>query len=352
MSNSTYLEMTERLAFPSFIFSLSNAQLVYCNPALLSLLNTDKENLTPNFIRQVIHEEDYEYARKTFADLQNDKLNDHIQIRILVDKKVKWIRVMASLINGEESEILIFGNAVDITGEVENRLVFEKYANKKDAILSILAHDLTGPLNIINMLTTSLRSSISNPADLKQIDSIIKINKQATALIRDLTEREFVETADIVLIKKRVNISQKLKDYLEEYQHSAADTKRRFDFKSAPDNILLSLDEPKFFQVMNNLITNALKFTREDGRITVSVEENADQVQFEVSDDGIGIPEELHDIIFDKFTEARRKGLQGEPTLGLGMYVVKNIIEWHIGKVWVNSEEGNGTTVYFKIPKD
>jgi len=351
MSFTAHQELTERSPVASFVYNLSTLTLIYGNPAFFSLLNIDKHGLTPGFLKEIIHQEDLEYAHKALLDLRNGTLKDHVQLRISVGSDVKWIRIMASVSENAEHETLIYGNAIDVTAELENQSVFEKYANKKNAILNILAHDLTGPLSTINMLSSSLRSSNRDAGEMRQIDTIIKINKQATSIIRELTEREFLETSEIVLSKKRVNISRKLKEYVEEYQRSAAEIKRTFHFSTAPNDIFLAIDEGKFFQIMNNLGTNALKFTAVDGNVWVSVEDRGEHVRFSVKDDGIGIPKEHHAILFDKFTDARRKGLQGEPTMGLGMYVVKNIIEWHNGKVWIDGAQDKGTTVCFELPK-
>jgi two-component system sensor histidine kinase VicK len=345
-------KLAEKSDVASFIFNIKSVAFVYVNPAFISLFNATKEQLTHDYLKGIIYAEDYAYAQKALSDLQNGTLTGNVQIRITANEKVKWIRIMASLSKDDEHDGMIYGNAVDITAEMESQRSFEKYANKKNAVLNILAHDLTGPLSMINMLTSSLKSSNYDRAAIAQIDNIIKINKQATDLIRELTAREFLETADITLAKKRVNISQKVKEYVEEYQKSTLDIKRTFNFLTSPSNIFIKVDEPKFIQILNNLTTNALKFTNENGTITITIEDKGNLVLFSVKDDGIGIPENYMDVLFDKFTDARRKGLQGEPTIGLGMFVIKNIIEWHNGNVWVDSVENKGTTVFFEIPKD
>ena len=114
----------------------------------------------------------------------------------------------------------------------------------------------------------------------------------------------------------------------------------------------MNLDESKFMQIINNLMTNALKFTKDDGIISLSVKEQHYSVLFTFSDNGIGIPKQFHTSIFEKFTEARRKGLKGEPTGGLGLSIVKLIVEWHKGKIWFESEEGRGVTFHFTVPVD
>lgn len=343
--------MAERSVVATFVFNLDTGKFTYANQATGSLLQADRKDLTADFIGKLIHPEDRPYAVKAFNDLQKGGLTSNIQCRIIIDQEIKWVHIMGSLNEDNQADKLLYGGAIDITPTMTSHRLLEKYANKKNAILNVLAHDLVGPLNIAGMLAASLKSSNRDPDDRKLIDSILKINKQAIDLIRQLTEREFLETAESKLALTRVNISRTVREYIEEYQKSSAESKRDFQFSSSPDNIFLSVDEPKFIQVLNNLITNALKFTKEHGRINVDIQDKDDTVFFSVQDDGIGIPEKYHGVLFDKFTDASRKGLQGEPSIGMGMYAIKNIIEWHNGRVWVESKENEGTTVYFTIPK-
>ncbi len=176
--------------------------------------------------------------------------------------------------------------------------------------------------------------------------------KQSTDLIADLTQREFLEMAEVDLVKKRVDIAVKLKEVMEEYRKSEWTTERIFKFSSSSENIFLELDESKFMQVVNNLMTNALKFTKKQGVISLTVTDQTDSVLFTFSDNGIGIPEKYHNALFEKFTEARRKGLNGEPTVGLGLSIIKTIIEWHQGHIWFESKEDAGTTFYVEIPRN
>ncbi len=112
------------------------------------------------------------------------------------------------------------------------------------------------------------------------------------------------------------------------------------------------MDESKFVQIVNNLVSNALKFTRDQGVISLNVMDQGATVLFAFKDDGIGIPEKHHATLFEKFTDARRPGLNGEPTVGLGLSIVKTIVDWHQGRIWVNSKENDGTCFYVEIPKN
>src|SRR5690606_32111644 len=104
-------------------------------------------------------------------------------------------------------------------------------------------------------------------------------------------------------------------------------------------------------QVINKLVSNSMKFTPDGGTITVKIEDKQDSVLFTVADNGIGIPKKYHHELFEKFTHARRPGLRGEPSTGLGMSIIKTIVEWHNGKIWFDSKENEGTTFFIQLPK-
>lgn len=113
----------------------------------------------------------------------------------------------------------------------------------------------------------------------------------------------------------------------------------------------MQIDSLKLMQVMNNLISNAIKFTPENGVIEVEIEDKQASVQIVVRDNGIGIPEELQPYLYDKFTRARRRGLNGEDAVGLGMSIIKTIIELHGGNIRLESKENEGSAFFITIPK-
>ena len=143
-----------------------------------------------------------------------------------------------------------------------------------------------------------------------------------------------------------------LKEILEEYKASEDSINKNFTLKSSDEKIYMMVDDIKFRQVLNNLISNALKFTPDGGNITVGIEDQEDTVLFTVVDNGIGIPDKYKDTLFEKFTKARRRGLKGEPSTGLGMSIIKTIVDWHGGKIWFESEENHGTSFYIELPKE
>ncbi|MBL7750628.1 MAG: GHKL domain-containing protein, partial [Chitinophagaceae bacterium] len=122
--------------------------------------------------------------------------------------------------------------------------------------------------------------------------------------------------------------------------------------KQIPDSmILLRCDADLIQQVMYNLLSNAIKFVDEGkGEIKISVHSNHDEWQVWVEDNGKGIPPELHELIFDKFFQARNQTLKKPQGSGLGLAICKKIVEMHNGKIGVESEEGKGSRFIFTLP--
>ena len=172
-------------------------------------------------------------------------------------------------------------------------------------------------------------------------------------MIKELINTEFLQTSESAFVKQCTDIVEKLAAMISQYQQSPLLISQRFRFTSSADSLYVNIDESKFIQAINNLISNSLKFTPDDGNIEVSISEPDEKnILITVQDNGIGIPADMQPFLFDRFTKARRPGIHGEPTNGLGMSIIKTIVEWHKGEIWFESREGKGTIFYVEIPKD
>jgi signal transduction histidine kinase len=122
--------------------------------------------------------------------------------------------------------------------------------------------------------------------------------------------------------------------------------------KQIPDSMfIVRCDADLVQQVMNNLLSNAIKFVEQDtGVIRVGVFSGEGEVQVWVEDNGKGIGKELHELVFDKFFQARNQTLKKPQGSGLGLAICKKIVEMHQGKIWVESEEGKGSRFIFTLP--
>ena len=352
ITGELYIALIENSPNPTFAYELSTGKWAYANPSFYQLTHSPPGELDTEALLSLIHPDDENYLKGIYQDFQRGTVKQEVEFRIKT-KTVQdfWVRLTPFLIDvGDER--LLTGIITDINSEINNIHTYIKYANKKNSTLNMLAHDLMGPLAIAKTLSERLNEGLTEPGLKDQVETIAKITKQSIDMIRDLVNREFLETAGVDLVKKRIDIVRKLKEYVEECQKSESVTRRSFYFSTTEDTLYVNMDESKFIQAINNLITNALKFTYDNGIITVGIQNLKESVLFTFSDNGVGIPEHLQPRIFDKFTDARRNGLQGEPTVGLGLSIVKTIIEWHGGRIWVKSKENEGSTFFIEIPRD
>lgn len=170
-------------------------------------------------------------------------------------------------------------------------------------------------------------------------------------MIQDLTNIEFLASANTTLKRDRVEVGATLAPPLEELQRGQALLGHQFTYALPTEPVYANLDVNKFTQVLTNLVSNAIKFTPDGGEVTVQVEPYVGGFRIRVRDTGIGIPAAMLPRLFERFTPARRRGLRGEETIGLGLMLCKTIVEWHQGTLSVESTEGHGTTFIVDIPQ-
>ncbi|NCD68332.1 PAS domain-containing sensor histidine kinase [Mucilaginibacter agri] len=351
--SDSLLQMVESSQQLYFSYSLASERVIYLNPAFKDFFQAEEATFTIPALLAMVHREDKDYVISRFVACTAGKNVEQIECRIVRGEEMRHINISAYLVSTDD-ERLLMGYAEDITAAKTQLNIISKHNAKKNSVLSILAHDLAGPIGVIQNLSDLLhreavqwQSSRAN----EYIELVNKISKSCIKLIRDFLDHEFLESAGVSLVKKRVNLTEKIKDQTEQYLRNQNKLHKEISFVVNQSEIYIEVDEDKFLQVINNLLSNALKFTRDGGRIVVSVEEREQSVMIKVADDGIGIPERFHETLFEKFSEARRTGLKGEHSTGLGMSIIKTIVEWHHGKIWFESIENQGTTFFIELPK-
>jgi two-component system sensor histidine kinase VicK len=356
---SLFLELAERTNKIVFTYDLDSRQFTYLNPAFEELWNKTRESVTedPASLLETIHLEDRDYLIQAFQQMVDTaEKEDNIEFRVqLTHNKIRWMCMTAYLIEQEPGNHVISGFAEDITTMKENIGNMQRLAAKKDSVLEILAHDLAGPLNNINMvfsLVTERLKEYSDPDLDRMIRMIAKTSERSIRLIREFVKQEFLESTHAELVKNRVDLVQLIEEVVNQYKISEEEIAKTFKLYSSSEKIYVELDSYKFNQVINNLISNSIKFTHDDGVITIRVEDKKDSVLITVADNGVGIPVNRQEALFEKFTKARRPGLKGEPSVGLGMSIIKTIVEWHKGKIWFESQENKGTTFHIKLPRE
>ncbi|MGI4866392.1 MAG: PAS domain-containing sensor histidine kinase [Janthinobacterium lividum] len=338
-----------------FSYRVADRQVVYVSPAYEQVFGDPAAHVNedlPLWLARV-HPDDLALLREYLAQVLAGALVQQVEVRVnQPDGSLQWLLLAACREYLAEDDLYLSGTVQDITRPKEVSINSEKFNTKKDATLEILSHDLSAPLALLQQLTEHLRaeSPEASEAALHLLHLMERTCADGVNLIRDFVDNEFMESANVELKRERADLAAWLGTLLVEYQRSEWHTHLQFDYTVAEQPIYVSFDINKLQQVINNLISNAIKFTPDGGRISVAVARQAEKVLITVADTGIGIPAQLQAQLFDRFTKARRPGLRGEKTNGLGMSIIRLIVALHHGHITFESTEGQGTTFTITLP--
>lgn len=220
---------------------------------------------------------------------------------------------------------------------------------EKDRILRTVAHDLRNPLGGIASMSDIMVEEDEYTDEQKELLKIIReTSNNSLVLINELLEAANVNKTDLKM--QRLEINELIGNSIEMLRFKAAEKEQKIRFSPVDLPEELVVDREKIWRVISNLISNAIKFSPVGSVIRVQAVKMTDNVRISVSDNGIGIPEEIRLKVFNMFTDAQRPGTMGEKSFGLGLSICKQIIESHGGKIWFDSIESVGTTFFFTLP--
>jgi len=340
-----------------FVFDLASARFSYLNDAFSKVFqiqsNQDKQVLSS--ILSIVHPEDRDHVMDCLDEALTDFKAHKYEFRICVGEEVeKFLRISIYPIMDHGAAIQLVGVVEDFTVEKENNFHIEKINARKNTALEIVSHDLKEPLAMISLAVSDLlRDQLFDGQDriLKSLTFINDMCERNIQLIRNLINHEFLSSSEIEIRTERSDLVQEIKDVIGFYQHAELNLFRNFEFSSSDEKLYAMIDSMKLMQVINNLISNSIKFTEVNGSIKIHIQDQVETLLIIVKDNGIGIPQHLQPYLFERFSIAMREGLHGEDSWGLGMFIIKTIVEMHKGKIWFESEEHKGSTFYIQIPK-
>ena len=230
----------------------------------------------------------------------------------------------------------------------------EKEENIKRAekeLLACISHDLKTPIaNISGYCEGIIDGVVKEEKDIKRyIGIILKKSRVLNKLLDDILELSKAEINQMTINKKEVYSKEFFEELLEEVSMDVAASGKQFILKTEIPNIIINLDQEKITQVINNIISNAVKYTNDDGIIAMSFKKLNDGLEIICEDNGIGIGQEELKLVFNKFYRSDKHRNQNIPGSGLGLSIAKYIVEMHNGNIELFSEKTIGTTVIIKI---
>ena len=249
------------------------------------------------------------------------------------------------------------GQDITIRKRAEEKLIekdnfLQKLNADKDRFISILSHDLKSPFNSILGFSEVLTEDIRK-LNTDEIEDIARnINKSARNtlyLLEDLLAWAMTQQGKIIFKPQKLSLADICKNILEILNPNAVAKNITINYYIA-DRIKVFADIDMIKTVLRNLVSNALKFTNNGGTISVSSEENSENVTISISDNGVGIKAENITKLFNISEVITTKGTAEETGTGLGLLLCKEFVEKHGGKIWVESEVGKGSVFKFTLP--
>jgi PAS domain S-box-containing protein len=246
----------------------------------------------------------------------------------------------------------------DIRQEIEKHLVESKVAAEeanraKSEFLANMSHELRTPLNSIigfsNILKDKKHGDL-NENQTRYISNVLKSGKHLLKLINDILDLSKIEAGKMGYEPENMNLTETVDEVVTLMQPMANKKDIELTSNIESEDIEIFADKVKFKQIMYNILSNAIKFTPQKGKVTITSQLVGDNIEISISDNGIGIPDEKFQSIFDPFKQVDSSSTRKYGGTGLGLAIVNRYVKMHGGSIRVESEPGMGTTFTLAIP--
>jgi len=334
----------------AIITNFADGLLVFDKERKLSLINPQAEDFFDVKSRDIIGRSILELS--TFPTIEpivrlvggeiKGVFRKEVQIREDLVLEVSTIPIMR-----EEEKL----GTLIILHDVSREKMIERM---KTEFVSLAAHQLRTPLSAIKWTLRMLLDGDLGEITKEQKDFIEKTyqnNERMISLINDLLDITRIEEGRYLYNPVLADIESICQFVINSYKEELERKKIRIEFKKPGKKLpQVRIDVEKIKLVIQNLLDNAIKYTSPGGQIIISLKQTKKEIEFSIKDNGVGIPKDQQERVFSKFfrcANAIRMATEGS---GLGLFITKNIVEAHGGKIWFESEENIGTTFYFTIP--
>jgi PAS domain S-box-containing protein len=389
-SEKKHREILEALNDAAYRMSLPDGKYEYFSKAAKSVFGYASEKWlnSPNLIREVIHPEFVNYFKETWADLINGIIPETLEYKIIdPDGQERWIfqsntgifdehgnivaieglcRNITQQKKAEEEIIKYRDHLEELVGKRTHELKMAKEeaesANSaKTEFLSNMSHEIRTPMHQILSFSKFGVDKIDTAGKEKLLNYFSKIGtvgKSLLSLLNDILDLSKLESGKIDYDMKMTHIKDIISNTTGEF-HSLINEKGIILEKNIASSVsTINCDEVKIGQVVRNLISNAIKFTPSGKKVSILVESSelvingkklTPALLITISDDGVGIPENELESVFDKFVQSSSTKTNAGGT-GLGLAICKEIIKAHNGKIWAENNPEGGATFSFMLP--
>jgi len=253
------------------------------------------------------------------------------------------------------SPVMVNGKQVGAIQMFRDTSLEDEIDHMKSDFISLASHQLRTPLSAIQTYTHLIMEGYMGPTTDPQkeaLRTILTATARMNELVSTLLSITRIEGGNVAVAPKTTDLTTLAKEVLKEYSLEADEHDITLSLK-APKNLPVIRTDPLLFkEVLSNIISNALKYTSAKGSVTVNIRNRTHDVLFSVADTGLGIPKNAQGLVFAKFFRADNVIQRETNGTGLGLYLVKGLVDALGGHIWFESVENQGTTFYITLPKD
>ncbi|MBI2032182.1 MAG: PAS domain-containing protein [Candidatus Levybacteria bacterium] len=294
---------------------------------------------------KTIHPQDVKYVNSLIKKCLEGKAEYKVEYRAFgKGGSLIWISAQAKVIFDSKGKPLrMLGACFDITARKEQE-------QRKDDFIALASHELKTPVTSLKLFTQSLNKRFKKQKDHELGGYLSAMDRQIGKLVNlidDLLDVSHVRSGKTNYKMEQFSFSDLAREVSQNIGSIAKKHKIIIKDRSKSDVVA---DKERISQVLTNLINNAIKYSPKSNKVIVSFEKDTRSLIVSVRDFGIGISEDDQERVFDRFFQAANPKRNTFSGLGLGLYISKEIIDRHGGKIWLESKEGKGSTFYFTIP--
>lgn len=264
-----------------------------------------------------------------------------VSVLMLLVRNYRQKRLTAHIIQ-EQNQALLAQNA---------RLI--QLDQEKSDLMHIVAHDLKAPLNRVKGLANLLQHEELSANQEEYINLMLNVVDQGRDMIQELLDLQRLESQEVALEIESINLNELLQNILLGFEKDASNKNIQLNLNTKPETEEISTDPALLERIMDNLLSNAIKFSHANSKINISLEapSGSEYLCISVEDEGQGFSEEDKQHIFKKFTRLSAKPTDGEDSSGLGLYIVKLLVETLRGKISLQSTLGEGSRFDIQLPR-
>ena len=312
---------------------------------LFNLSDADEQTIGKDFISVIDNKELFGKIKKNIEREKVEKEDRHFEITLLNNNKKIHTKIFINKISIEKENIGVVILVQDITK-------LKKINQMKTDFVSTVSHEFKTPLTSMGMAVSMLAEGKNLNEDQRECVNIIKEdNERLNILVNDLLDLSRIESGKTIMNMKENFVSEIVNSAVNSLKKLFETENVNYKVGNIDLNYKVMADFNRIIWVMTNLLTNAVKYRDESRQLEIEINavKEEDRILFSVKDNGIGIDDEFHEKIFNKFIRVSVSEDGKVTGTGLGLSICKGIVEAHKGKIWVESKKGEGSTFYFEL---